>query len=111
MTHALLPGSPAINAGDNALAIATDGNPLLNDQRGAGFDRIFSGTVDIGAFEFEAAFLLGDVNQDGMFDFSDIPSFITVLQGGVYLEEADINGDGVVDFADIPCFIDLLIAQ
>lgn len=50
-THALLPGSPAINAGDNALAVDPDGNALAFDQRGEGFDRIFDGFVDIGAFE------------------------------------------------------------
>ena len=52
LTHALLPGSPAIDAGDNSLAVDADGNPLLTDQRGAAVDRIFGGTVDIGAFEF-----------------------------------------------------------
>ncbi|MDG3494775.1 MULTISPECIES: DUF4347 domain-containing protein [Pseudanabaena] len=42
-THALLPNSPALNAGNNANA------PVGNDQRGA--TRIFGGVVDIGAFE------------------------------------------------------------
>ena len=42
-THALLPYSPALNAGNNANA------PVGNDQRGA--TRIFGGVVDIGAFE------------------------------------------------------------
>ena len=51
LTHALLPDSPAINAGDNSLAVDADGNPLLTDQRGDGFDRIQSGTVDLGATE------------------------------------------------------------
>jgi predicted outer membrane repeat protein len=41
-TRALLPGSPAINAGNNADTAATD-------QRG--FARIVSGTIDIGAYE------------------------------------------------------------
>ena len=36
-THALLSGSPAIDAGDNTLAVDADGLPLANDQRGAGF--------------------------------------------------------------------------
>ena len=50
-TIALLAGSPAIDAGSNALAVDAHGNPLLNDQRGTGFPRIVNGTVDIGAFE------------------------------------------------------------
>lgn len=44
LTHALLAGSPAINAGDNAGAPATD-------QRG--FTRIVGGTVDIGSYEVQ----------------------------------------------------------
>ena len=108
-THALLPGSPAIDSGDNALAVDANGSPLINDQRGLAFDRIFGGTVDIGAFEFApSAFVLGDSNQDGVVDFGDIPAFISVLQSGIFLDEADINGDGVVDFADISFFIALL---
>ncbi|MFN7632413.1 MAG: choice-of-anchor Q domain-containing protein [Cyanobacteriota bacterium] len=60
LTHALIDGSPAINAGDNALVILddedldVDGNRLEAipfDGRGAGFERIRSGIVDIGAVE------------------------------------------------------------
>jgi hypothetical protein len=54
-THALLAGSPALDAGDNAAAAAI---PLTTDQRGAGFGRTLDAadadttqTVDIGAFE------------------------------------------------------------
>jgi hypothetical protein len=47
-TLALLPGSPALNAGSNTLA---NNAGLTTDQRGAGFNRIVNGTVDIGAFE------------------------------------------------------------
>ena len=51
-TMALLPGSPAIDAGSNALAVdPATGQPLAYDQRGVGFPRIVNGTVDIGAFE------------------------------------------------------------
>jgi hypothetical protein len=45
-THALLPGSPAIDAGDPNFV-----PPPLFDQRGAGFDRVSNGRVDIGSFE------------------------------------------------------------
>ena len=47
MTHALLTGSPAINAGSNALVPGG----LTTDQRGSGFSRVFATFVDIGAFE------------------------------------------------------------
>ena len=45
-THALLPGSPAIDAGDPNFT-----PPPLNDQRGCPFDRVFNGRIDIGSFE------------------------------------------------------------
>jgi len=48
LTHALLPGSPAINAGDPDFA-----PPPLYDQRGISFERIMNGRVDIGAFEVQ----------------------------------------------------------
>ena len=52
-TIALLPGSPAIDAGSNALAVdPSTGQPLTTDQRGPGFLRILNGTVDIGAYEY-----------------------------------------------------------
>jgi hypothetical protein len=47
-TMALLPGSPAIDAGDNMDA------PQY-DQRGPGFLRIVNGSIDIGAFEVQPA--------------------------------------------------------
>ena len=51
-TIALLPGSPAINAGNVNLAIdPTTGQPLAYDQRGPGFPRSVDGKVDIGAYE------------------------------------------------------------
>jgi hypothetical protein len=46
LTLALLPGSPAIDAGDN-----TDAPQF--DQRGPGFSRIVGSTIDIGAFEVQ----------------------------------------------------------
>jgi hypothetical protein len=46
-THALLPGSPALDAGSNAYATEFD-------QRGVGFPRVANGTIDVGAFEYQA---------------------------------------------------------
>jgi hypothetical protein len=54
-TIALVTGSPAIDAGSNALAVdPTTRQPLTTDQRGTGFPRIANGTVDIGAFEVQS---------------------------------------------------------
>jgi hypothetical protein len=49
-THALLDGSPAINAGDPAILPAPD----QYDQRGVGFSRVVGGRIDIGAVEVQA---------------------------------------------------------
>jgi len=47
-THALLAGSPAIDAGDPSFSPPPD-----YDQRGSGFDRVVNGRIDIGAFEVQ----------------------------------------------------------
>jgi len=47
-THALLPGSPAINAGDPNFV-----GPPDYDQRGPGFDRVRNGRLDVGSFEVQ----------------------------------------------------------
>jgi hypothetical protein len=48
-THALLPGSPAIDAGDPKFT-----PPPFYDQRGSGFWRVRNGRIDVGAFEVQA---------------------------------------------------------
>lgn len=62
LTHSLVIGSPAIDAGDNALAVDEASAPLVTDQRGAGFTRVVKGlalfaaaTVDMGAYELFAS--------------------------------------------------------
>ena len=47
-THALLPGSPAINEGDPNFT-----PPPFFDQRGPGFVRVFNGRIDVGSFEVQ----------------------------------------------------------
>jgi hypothetical protein len=48
LTHALLPGSPAINAGDPNFT-----PPPVYDQRGPGFPRVVNGRIDKGSFEVQ----------------------------------------------------------
>ena len=100
-TRALLPGSPAINAGDPTAAAGVNGVPM-NDQRGAPFARVYGGRIDIGAFELQPTnHLLGDFNRDGVVDSADytllrkqMSQFVPSGTG------ADANGDGVVNNAD-----------
>ena len=110
LTHALLPGSPAIGAGDDALAVGDSGSPLTTDQTGG---NRFVSTVDLGAVESEFAdpFLLGDANLDGVVNFLDISPFISLLANNTFLAEADVNRDGSVNFLDISPFISLLASS
>ena len=50
LTHELLPGSPAINAGDPNFT-----PPPFFDQRGPGFDRVVNGRIDKGSFEVQGS--------------------------------------------------------
>jgi len=48
LTHALIPGSPAIDGGDPKFT-----PPPNYDQRGPGFPRVVNGRMDIGSFELQ----------------------------------------------------------
>jgi hypothetical protein len=48
LTHALLPGSPAINAGDPNFTPSP-----FYDQRGSPFVRVLNGRIDIGSLEVQ----------------------------------------------------------
>ena len=63
-THALTPGSPALNAGDSTVA----GIPS-NDQRGIGFSRT-AGQIDIGAFERQVLPAVDTIVDESDGDFS-----------------------------------------
>ena len=68
-------------------------------------DNLFA---DFRVDNIRAAGSLGDVDLNGVINFSDIPAFIAALQAGSSQFEADIDGDGDVDFSDIPPFISVL---
>lgn len=80
-THALLPGSAAINAGSNALAVDQNNNSLTTDQRGVGFSRIVNATVDIGTFEsrgFSISTTSGTPQSATITTVFDLPLMATV---------------------------------
>jgi len=92
-THALLTGSPAIDAGDPNFNPNSFNPSMVYDQRGTGFNRVVNGRIDIGAFEVQAvpSSYAGQVQQpinaDGSSVFSVrrgvVPVKFTLTQGGV----------------------------
>jgi hypothetical protein len=103
-THALLPGSPALDAG----ALIT-GPSQGYDQRGNPFQRMVDGTgdgvvrIDMGAYESQGVpmFTVGDFSRDGLVDACDFVICRDAL--GEHLEpfsQADADGNGIVDVND-----------
>jgi N-acetylneuraminic acid mutarotase len=107
LTHALQPGSPAIDRGDPAAP--------LRDQRG--YSRL--GVPDVGAFEFGGSAPRADFNGDWFTDYllfnsSNRATAIWYLHDNIYIsagygptlptgwtiaDVADFNGDGNTDYA------------
>ncbi|HBE67001.1 MAG TPA: hypothetical protein DDW52_02525, partial [Planctomycetaceae bacterium] len=91
LTHQPILESPLLNAGNNALAVDSAGQPLQTDQRGSGFVRQ-SGNVDIGAVELQVVdSLVVTTTED-----------IVALDGQVSLREAvsRAGASDVITFAD-----------
>jgi hypothetical protein len=100
-THAPLPGSPAIDAGDPAVAF----NPAEFDQRGTPFVRVFDGDgaggarIDIGSYEVQTTVVLSaDFDNDSDTDGAD---FLTWQRGlglaGAAATRTNGNADGDLD--------------
>ncbi|MCX6164662.1 MAG: hypothetical protein NTU73_07340 [Ignavibacteriae bacterium] len=51
------------------------------------------------------AFIVGDANQDGSIDASDVTDLLIPQYGNIGYLSCDFNGDGSVDAADIPYMI------
>jgi CSLREA domain-containing protein len=109
-THALLAGSPAINAGDNSLGGCKDrlGATIATDQRGV--HRPLGAACDIGAYESGSPH--GDVNGDGVVDVADVFALLNFLFAGGTTPAglADVNGDAAINVADVFYLINFLFA-
>ena len=84
LTHAPLQGSPIIDAGNNSLAVSETGDSLTTDQRGGAFDRVESGTVDIGAVEAQnpataLSIVSATINEGGVLARPDLWNTLTVV--------------------------------
>lgn len=102
LTHLPLAGSPVIDAGVNELIPAG----MTTDQRGAGFPRIFGGTVDIGAVELNnttptatAAVPAVNITEDAADIVIDLKNFFDDVEDG----PAGLSY-GVVDFSNPELF-------
>ena len=96
-TFALVPGSPAIDAGNNAFIPSG----ITTDQRGSGFPRILYNTVDIGAFEFgvqigpNVTVITTDDHDDGRCDTLDCS-----LREAINVANSDANAS-VIGFSSL----------
>lgn len=109
LTHALMPGSPALDAGDPA-AIAGIGEVPLYDQRAGPFSRVVDGDgdatarIDMGAFESQSPLpaISGDYNKDEVVDAADYVVWRKMFgaTGLSVYSGADGSGNGAIDEDD-----------
>jgi CSLREA domain-containing protein len=98
-THALLAGSPAINAGNPNPG--SGGAPQF-DQRGAAFSRLVNARMDIGAFESDAVSANFDVDDDvDGFDFLAWQRGFGATGAAATRANGNADGDSDVDGADL----------
>ncbi|MGE0825951.1 MAG: choice-of-anchor Q domain-containing protein [Candidatus Binatia bacterium] len=96
LTHALLPGSPAIDAGDDLACPASDQRRAVRPQDGNG-DSL--AVCDIGAFEVGVP---GDLDLDGDVDRADVQQVLVARNTdatGVD-DPRDLDGDGRITVLD-----------
>ncbi len=108
--------------GLDSIRIAATTVPLLGDSVWAGVDqsrvRLFAKVDDYATsdqwqeFKFGHFYYLGDVNNDGLIDVSDITAIISYILGNTTEDftwiAADINDDGVIDATDISRLINII---
>jgi hypothetical protein len=115
-THALVPGSPAVDAGDNLNAVDPSNFTVLQfDQRDEEFPRIENGTVDIGAFELsfldnsEAAALAMDLlemfngvdtNGNNLLSVFEVINAVPTLTETEF-NQLDANGDASLSVGEL----------
>jgi len=107
LTHALLPGSPALDV------IPWPGAPAT-DQRGFLRPYPVGGLADIGAVEMQTAYSRGDVNGDGSIDLLDVVLCQQIASGLVRgtAEQrwaADMDRDGDVDADDVTILSEVVV--
>lgn len=96
LTHALLAGSPAADAGDPLAVAGTNGVPVF-DQRGSGYSRVINDRIDIGAFERQPLTIVVDTEvdeNDGDHSAGDLS-----LREAIEITNASLGSDVTIEFA------------
>ena len=97
-THALTPGSPAIDVGEPAFT-------TVFDQRGSPFTR-GAGRIDMGAFEYQTSPI--DFIGDGQVNCSDLDRLSAAIQlGNVPNSDFELTGDSTLDLGDLEVWLRL----
>ena len=88
-----------------------DGTPFnLSHVYIAGFWTTGGSAIYISDVHLERS-LIGDVNEDGQVDISDIVAVINQIAGTAQYPKADVNADDKVDISDIVAIINIIAAQ
>ena len=111
LTRAILPGSPAIDSGD-PYAAAGVGEVPLSDQRGRPYRRVFSGRIDMGAYERQPAPIVVDMTVDE--DDGDVTAGDLSLREAIALANANNGTDSIAFDASVfatPQIISLTLGE
>lgn len=108
---------PLFNDPENGNYTLQEGSPCIDtgtaDIDGDGVDDItdFIGSApDMGAFEFIAASMSGDLNGDDIINVLDIITLVNmVVAGDPYDSEADLNSDGIINILDIITLVNIVL--
>lgn len=71
-------------------------------------------SFDISLFVSRPSTILGDINEDGVIDMTDISLLVDYILGIKRVPsdiDCDINGDGVLDVSDVMALTDLLLQK
>lgn len=58
-----------------------------------------------------AAPLLGDVNEDGIVNVTDVTALINTILGNAHWTRVDINADGIVNVTDVTALINIILNE
>ena len=103
-TNALLPGSPAVDSGNNDLSVDRHGDPLTVDQRG--YIRPVNSIVDIGSYEFNSQPLATTSTITGQVtDANGRPVYkahVSLKRSGIGVKHAITDQFGFYSFVSVP---------